>query len=170
MTTGRKTNHRGLEIQNPGDTCLHAIEPLKCLSVSGNELTMLQTLAVLLEAFSFCFSPSMKYFTFGSMAAFILNFLLIGIPGLVFFYPALPLLGSLFGIRSIDALPGDWTWPTAVVVGMLWSLSFFLFGILRSFVSSLNQWPSFLLVGLYLFITCLVCSGCWVIAVAINRT
>jgi hypothetical protein len=60
-----------------------------------------------------------------SIVAFIITMVLgllsMGALGMVLYYPVAPLLN-----KSIDTLQGDRTWPTVIMVGMLWSFGFLL--------------------------------------------
>ena len=54
----------------------------------------------------------------------------MGALGFALFYPVYPLLVPFFG--TPDEWPtGDWLWPSVIVAGMAWSLSFLAAGLLN---------------------------------------
>lgn len=78
---------------------------------------------------AFLFSPSMRFASFASLLSFLLNFVLIGIPGLLIFYTTLPIIWLLFPGYPVErVLSGDAAWPFILSIGFLWSASFLALG------------------------------------------
>lgn len=69
---------------------------------------------------------SMKKSVIAFAVAFVLALVSMGALGACLYYPAMPVLGPLFG--SLDDWEGDWVWPATIIAGMLWSVSFLLAG------------------------------------------
>lgn len=55
-----------------------------------------------------------------------LNFLSMGMLGLVLYYVTYPVLFPIYG--DINDWRGDWVWPTVLVAGWAWACSFLLAG------------------------------------------
>ncbi len=97
------------------------------------------------------------------IAAAILGLLSMGALGGGLYYAAYPLLAPFFG--NPDDWHGDWVWPTMILAGMFWSLSFPVAGylnhrlVLRRYMPGLRR-------AAYACVLWLGAAICWALLLA----
>ncbi|WP_046689768.1 hypothetical protein [Leptospira santarosai] len=92
-------------------------------------------------------TPNVK---FGIIACIILSFLgffSMGAMGFGLYYLVFPISKSLF--PHPDSLSGDWVWPTAIYVGLLWPFGFIFGAIIVHFLEGKGR-PNKILYFLYI--------------------
>lgn len=106
---------------------------------------------------------TIKRSVIAGIVAAILGLLSMGALGGGLYYVVYPLLRPFFG--NPDGWHGDWVWPTMILAGILWSLSFPVAGylnhrlVLRHYAPGLRR-------AVYVLVLWLGAAVCWVLVLA----
>ena len=95
--------------------------------------------------------------------AALLGLLSMGALGGGLYYAAYPLLAPFFG--NPNDWRGDWVWPTMILAGMFWSLSFLVAGYIDNRLLARGHARGFRR-AVYVVVLWMGAAGCWALVLA----
>ncbi len=80
------------------------------------------------KLYQFLFSSEWAASSITMLCVFIIAFLSMGLLGMLLYYLVMPV--TILWLPHLNELSGDWMWPAFIGIGMLWSFSFLIAGII----------------------------------------
>lgn len=105
-------------------------------------------------------SPISKFSWIAFFISGVLGFLSMGAIGYLLYYPVSFLLPAKYG--TLDAWHGDWVWPSAIAVGVLWSFGFLLGALAVHYLARYTT-STLVTVLVYGFILLLWAAALWLV-------
>jgi hypothetical protein len=116
------------------------------------------------QIFALCLQIKRSILAF--IVTLILGLLSMGALGLALYYPVYPLLAPFFG--DPNDWHGDWVWPSIIAVGMGWSFSFLVAGLLNRRLEQVG-WRTQLRRAVYAIVLWLGAALIWLIILLANN-
>jgi hypothetical protein len=144
----------------------------------ANEKSQNRLSVKLKNAFALMFSPQMKRSSISFLIAMVLAVVSLGMTALGLFVLVTPAINLLFGLNipidhtGIDqlkdhGLSGDATWPTIILVSLLWPFSFLMAGYIKH-KTAVSKLPNLVQNTFYLLLLWIWALCLWAFAIKIG--